>query len=124
MNATLLPGFESRRVDVDGVAVNCAIAGSGPPVLMLHGYLDVVYDRQGGPRGDEKVFLPGMFMAMAQRDVGERGTWGLRAMLSPDPLIGKKGYPLLLQTGETADGSPPASTSRSSPRRYASTTAR
>ena len=38
MNTTLLPGFESRRVDVDGVTVNCAIAGSGPPVLMLHGY--------------------------------------------------------------------------------------
>ena len=34
----LLPGFESRPVDVEGVAVNCAIAGSGPPVLMLHGY--------------------------------------------------------------------------------------
>ncbi len=35
---TLLPGFEYRRVDVNGVSVNCAIAGSGPPVLMLHGY--------------------------------------------------------------------------------------
>ena len=34
----LLPGFEYRHVDVDGVSVNCAIAGSGPPVLMLHGY--------------------------------------------------------------------------------------
>lgn len=30
-------------------------------------------------------------------------TW--RAMLSPDPLIGKRGYPLLLAAaGETADG--------------------
>jgi haloacetate dehalogenase len=34
----LLPGFEYRRVDVAGVTVNCAVAGSGPPVLMLHGY--------------------------------------------------------------------------------------
>ena len=34
----LLPGFEYRRVDVDGVTVNCATAGSGSPVLMLHGY--------------------------------------------------------------------------------------
>src|SRR5437899_7722718 len=33
----LLPGFEYRRVDVDGVTINCAIAGAGPPVLMLHG---------------------------------------------------------------------------------------
>ena len=36
--SALLPGFEYRRVDVDGVAVNCASSGSGPPVLMLHGY--------------------------------------------------------------------------------------
>ena len=38
MTTTLLPGFETRRVDVGGIAVNCAVAGSGPPVLMLHGY--------------------------------------------------------------------------------------
>ena len=75
--------------------------------VMLHGYLDVVYDKQGGPRGDEKLFVPGMFMAMAQRDVGARGTWGLKAMVSPDPLIGRSGYPLLFQTGETADGETP-----------------
>jgi hypothetical protein len=74
--------------------------------LMLHGYVDLVYDRQGGPRGDEKVFVPGMLMAMAQRAAGP-GTWGLRVMLSPDPLMGPSGYPLLLQTGETADGVTP-----------------
>jgi haloacetate dehalogenase len=34
----LPPEFEYRRVDVAGVAVNCALAGSGPPVLLLHGY--------------------------------------------------------------------------------------
>ena len=34
----LLSGFEYRRMDVDGVAVNCAVRGSGPPVLLLHGY--------------------------------------------------------------------------------------
>ena len=33
-----LPGFEYRRIDVDGVVINCAVRGSGPPVLMLHGY--------------------------------------------------------------------------------------
>jgi len=72
-------------------------------MLMLHGYADLVYDRQGGPRGDEKVFVPSMLMGMAQRPLGP-GTWGLRAMLSLDPLMGRHGYPLLLQTGETADG--------------------
>lgn len=75
-------------------------------MVMLHGYLDVVYDRQGGPRGDEKGLVPGMLMAMAQRDFGP-GTWGLKAMVSPDPLMGRSGYPLLFQTGETADGETP-----------------
>ena len=31
----------------------------------------------------------------------------LRAMLSPDPAMGKRGYPLLLASGETADGTTP-----------------
>jgi len=76
---------------------------AGDWMLMLHGYTDLVYDRQGGERGDEKTFVPSMFMAMGQRPAGP-GTWGLRAMLSLDPLMGRAGYPLLLQTGETADG--------------------
>ncbi len=75
--------------------------------VMLHGLLNGVYDKQDGPRGDEKSFVSGMFMAMAQRPVGDRGTLQLRAMLSPDPLMGPAGYPLLLATGETADGKTP-----------------
>src|SRR5438477_81863 len=48
-----------------------------------------------------------MFMGMAQRPLGA-GTVGLRTMLSLEPLtIGKHGYPLLLQTGETANGRTP-----------------
>ena len=31
-------GFDYRRVDVEGVTVNCAVAGSGAPLLLLHGY--------------------------------------------------------------------------------------
>jgi haloacetate dehalogenase len=38
MTPPVLPGFDYRRVDVDGVAINCAVAGSGPPLLLLHGY--------------------------------------------------------------------------------------
>jgi haloacetate dehalogenase len=33
-----LPGFDYRRVDVEGVTINCAVKGSGPPLLLLHGY--------------------------------------------------------------------------------------
>jgi hypothetical protein len=75
--------------------------------LMLHGFADAVYDHQGGDRGDEKFFSDNMGMAMAQRPAGP-GTLGLRAMLSVEPAtIGQEGYPLLLQTGETADGVTP-----------------
>jgi len=70
---------------------------------MAHAQFNVVYDRQGGPRGGDKSFVNGMVMAMAQRPLGE-GTFGLRAMLSPDPFMGPSGYPLLLASGETADG--------------------
>ena len=62
-----------------------------------------ILDSQSGPRGDSAVFAPGMGMVMAQRDVGS-GTLGLKAMLSIDPLMGRRGYPLLLQSGESADG--------------------
>ena len=73
---------------------------------MLHGYVLGVYDHQGGPRGDDKAFSESMLMAAAQRQAGP-GTLTLRTMLSLDPLMGKDGYPLLLQTGETANGTDP-----------------
>lgn len=74
--------------------------------LMAHGYANFVVDRQSGPRGDSKMFTESMLMLMANRPVGP-GTLGLRTMLSLDPTIGKSGYPLLYQNGETADGSTP-----------------
>ena len=75
----------------------------GEWATMWHANFNFVYDRQGGSRGGEKTFVNGMFMGMAQRQVDEH-TFGLRAMLSPDPFMGKSGYPLLLASGETADG--------------------
>ena len=75
----------------------------GDWTTMTHGFANFVYDRQGGPRGDTKTFSSSMLMTMAQRPLAG-GTLGLRGMISADPLMGKNGYPLLLQTGETADG--------------------
>lgn len=72
---------------------------------MTHGFANLIYDRQGGPRGESKTFSASMLMLMAQRPVGD-GTVGLRGMVSADPLMGKTGYPLLLQTGESANGAP------------------
>jgi hypothetical protein len=78
----------------------------GDWMLMLHGFGDIVYDHQGGLRGDEKVYGPTMGMLMAQRPLGA-GTFGIRTMLSLDPAtVGKAGYPLLLQTGEAINGTP------------------
>ena len=80
---------------------------AGGWMLMGHAKLDLVYTWQDGPRGDEDAFVGGMVMGMAQRPVGEDGTLTLRAMFSPEPFIGKDGYPLLLAAGETADGVTP-----------------
>ena len=73
---------------------------------MLHGYITGIYDHQGGPRGGEKTFGESMLMGMAQKQASI-GTLTLRTMLSLDPFMGKSGYPLLLQTGETANGVTP-----------------
>lgn len=79
----------------------------GPWMAMLHGFADVVVDDQGGDRGATRTFGSNMGMAMAQRPLGP-GSLGLRTMLSLEPAtIGKQGYPLLLQTGESADGRTP-----------------
>lgn len=79
---------------------------AGPWMFMFHGYIDPIYNHQGGPRGDNESYTASMFMAMAQRPLGP-GTFGLRSMLSLDPTMGKTGYPELLQTGETANGRDP-----------------
>ena len=76
----------------------------GEWTTMLHGFATLIHDDQGGPRGETKNFVNSMLMATAQRQIGGAGTLGLRGMISADPYFGKGGYPLLLQTGETADG--------------------
>jgi len=79
-------------------------ASYGDWMVMSHLALNVVYDWQEGPRGDEDAFVAGMYMVSARRDLPNMGTLNFRAMISPDPLMGKAGYPLLLAAGETADG--------------------
>ena len=76
---------------------------------MLMGHLRLLgfYDNQSGPRGADGFYLAGMAMGEARRDFGEADTLNLRLMLAPDPFMGKAGYPLLLQTGETANGTTP-----------------
>lgn len=72
--------------------------------LMSHAQFNLVHDRQSGPRGDDKTFVSGMVMTSARRDFADGSTLNLRAMLSPEPLMGRAGFPQLLAAGETADG--------------------
>jgi hypothetical protein len=73
---------------------------------MVHGQIFGIYDHQGGPRGGDQTFSESMLMVMAEHQEGP-GRLTLHTMLSLDPLMGPSGYPLLLQTGETANGVTP-----------------
>ena len=76
--------------------------------LMPMAFANAVYsDSKARDRGDTDTFIESMAMLMARRELAG-GTLGVRAMLSLDPaLVGKSGYPLLFQTGETTDGRTP-----------------
>ena len=37
-DALLFPGFVPRRIDGAGTPIHCVVGGTGPPLLMLHGY--------------------------------------------------------------------------------------
>jgi len=76
-------------------------------MFMAHGVLDFVYDDQGGKRGGDKSFVAGMAMLMAEHSFGDGDRLLLRGMVSPEPLMGASGYPLLFATGETANGRDP-----------------
>jgi haloacetate dehalogenase len=36
--ADFFPSFERRRIKTAGAEINLVIGGSGPPLLLLHGY--------------------------------------------------------------------------------------
>lgn len=76
-------------------------------LVMIHGYAFAIYDHQGGPRGGRKWFSENMLMVTAQKDT-DCGIFAFRSMVDLEPgTIGARGYPLLLQTGETANGITP-----------------
>jgi hypothetical protein len=79
---------------------------AGPWALMVHGDLDLYYDHQGTQRGDDQVASTNWAMLMAMHLLG-RGMLHLHGMLSAEPFsVGARGYPLLLQTGESYQGLP------------------
>jgi len=75
-------------------------------MFMVHGLLFAGYDYQSTPRGDSRLFAPNWGMLMAERELAG-GELDLRAMLSLEPAtVGRDGYPLLLQSGESLGGKP------------------
>src|SRR6266496_3834136 len=74
--------------------------------LMLHGKGFLQYDWQGGSRGSNQLGIVNWGMVAATRPLGG-GQLQLRAMLSAEPwTIGSRGYPLLVQSGESYQGAP------------------
>lgn len=93
-----LPGAEGMMTGLH--------AETGGWMLMAHGYVWVAATDQPGPRGDSMAFTTSMAMLTGDRDLGGGAHLQLRSMLSLDPLMGPRGYPNLLTTGETAHGQP------------------
>jgi hypothetical protein len=80
---------------------------AGDWMLMVHYAATIGYDDQWSDRGSRRVASTNWLMGMASHPLFA-GTMTLRAMLSAEPatLAGEKGFPLLLQTGETYGGVP------------------
>ena len=78
----------------------------GAWTVMLHGQGFLQYDWQQGSRGSHQLGFVNWAMAAAGRSLGG-GQLELRGMLSAEPwTVGSRGYPLLLQSGETYQGQP------------------
>lgn len=74
--------------------------------LMLHGVAFIQYDKQFTARGDEQFGSINWGMLMARHSLGG-GLLTLRDMMSLEPFtVTAKGYPLLLQSGESYHGQP------------------
>ena len=78
----------------------------GSWTVMVHGFVFGEYDRQSGRRGSHQFGGVNWGMIMAEHDAAG-GRLQFRFMPSLDAAtVGKCGYPLLLQTGETCNGQP------------------
>lgn len=90
----------------DSTPVYALHAMVGRWMFMFHGNIFLGYDVQGSARGDSRVTSQNWLMAMVRR-ANKDVELSARLMLSAEPLtVGERGYPLLLQTGETYRGAP------------------
>jgi Heavy metal binding domain len=71
-------------------------------MLMLHGAVFPRYTNVSTRRGDDRIDAPNWIMGMFSHSFDENTQLGFRVMVSLDPLTeGGRGYPLLLQSGES-----------------------
>jgi Heavy metal binding domain len=71
-------------------------------MLMLHGAIFPRYTNVSTRRGDDRIDAPNWMMAMYSHPFSDSTQIGGRLMMSVDPLTeGGRGYPLLLQSGES-----------------------
>ncbi len=90
----------------DASPMHAAHLRLGDWTLMLHGAGFLQYDWQGGSRGSNQLGIVNWAMAAASRPLGG-GRLEVRSMLSAEPwTIGGRGYPLLVQSGESYQGAP------------------
>ena len=83
-----------------------SMARAGGWHFMFHENLFVGWDAFDSQRGAGRMVGIGWVMGMASHPLGP-GELTLRAMLSPEPAtVGRGGYPLVLQSGESIDGEP------------------
>jgi hypothetical protein len=87
----------------EGVSMEGTHLTRGSWRLMAHGWANLVHTSANGPRGASGFYSTNMMMGEARRDSGTR-TVAFRFMGTLEPLMGPRGYPLLLQSGESADG--------------------
>ena len=90
----------------DSSPMHAAHFRAGTWTLMVHGIVAPLYDTQGGRRGADQFNIINWGMLTATRPLGG-GSLALRVMASADPwTVGPRGYPLLLQSGESYQGAP------------------
>jgi hypothetical protein len=100
--------FQSDMTLMAGMTPDDPMAGMAMPrwQWMTMGTARLVYNRQGGLSGDEKVESGNWAMGMGQRDVGP-GRLTLMLMSSLEAAtLHAGGSPQLFQTGETFEGRP------------------
>jgi hypothetical protein len=90
----------------DAVSMPSRTRMVGTWMFMAHGFVFAQYDHQSGERGDDQFGSLNWAMLMATHELAG-GRFQARTMLSLDPLtVTNRGYPLLLQTGESYKGQP------------------